>query len=310
MEKLLNARDLKEQASIFDLLGRLGFDPVKKYGKEYMYRSMLRDGDHTPSFSVDDRIGAWYDHGSGKGGNIIDFGLAYWPELNFNEVVEKIQTACNIQPDSVKRDHRPRLPVKVRNYSVQQTKAIGTHPAISNYLRERGVFNVASGKLREVYYTIEDDRGIKKPYFAAGWQNEAGSWEVRNKYFKGCLGSKAITFVSGNPKHVILFEGYLNYLSWLADHRNADHSIIVLNTLSLLSQGIERAKQFSEVDIFFDRDTSGFQASRDFIKALPYASDRSSAFEGFNDYNDKLVSTLHHVLPADPFEKNKRGYGI
>jgi hypothetical protein len=310
MGQLLNAKELKEQASIFDLLSRLGFEPVKKYGKEYMYRSMLRDGDNTPSFSVDDKIGGWYDHGTGKGGNIIDFGLAFWSNLTFNEVVEKIQTACNIQADHPKRECRPRLAVKVRNYSVQQTKDIGTHPAITNYLRERGIFDIAVGKLREVYYSVQDDNGVKKGFFAAGWQNERGSWEVRNKYFKGCLGSKALSFIPGDAKHAVLFEGYLNYLSWLAENQHATQSIIILNTLSLLSQGIERAKEFSSIDVFFDRDPSGFQASRKFISALPYASDRSSAFEGFNDYNDKLVSSLRSTVPQGPFERKRSGYGI
>ena len=54
--------------------------------------------------------------------------------------------------------------------------------------------------------------------FAAGWLNEAGGWEVRNKYFKGCLGQKAISFIPGHQKELCVFEGYINYLSWKTEN--------------------------------------------------------------------------------------------
>ncbi|MES2108754.1 MAG: CHC2 zinc finger domain-containing protein [Bacteroidota bacterium] len=308
MSQFLNARELKEQASIVDLLNRLGYEPVRKFGKEHMYRSMLRDGDNDPSFSVDDKLGAWYDHGNGKGGNIIDFGLAYWPTLTFNEVVEKIRSACNIQV--IQKDHRPRIPVKVRNYIVEQVKEVGSHPAITNYLQGRGVFDIAKQHLSEVYYSVVDDKGVRKPFFAAGWKNEAGSWEVRNKYFKGCLGQKAISFIPGDQKRVAVFEGFINYLSWLKENEIVGHSIIILNTLSLLNDGLQKAKEFSLIDLYLDRDPSGYQATKDFMKTLPYASDKSGIYDGFNDYNDRLVTSLRKQPSPDFFERRPRGFSV
>jgi hypothetical protein len=263
---------------------------------------MLRDGDNDPSFSVDDRIGAWYDHGNGKGGNIIDFGIAYWPTLNFNEVVDKIQTTCNISP--VSKEYRPRLPVKVRNYVIGHVKPLGSHPAITGYLQGRGVFDVAKTHLSEIYYHVKDYKGEKKDFFAAGWKNESGSWEVRNKYFKGCLGQKAISCIQGDAKRVAVFEGFINYLSWLKDNPEGGHSIIILNSLSLLNEGINKAKQFTFIDLYLDRDNSGYQATKQFINALPYAADKSAVYEKFNDYNDKLVTSLRKPPPNDPFERN------
>jgi hypothetical protein len=302
MPELLNARELKEQASIVGLLQRLGFEPVKKAGKEHMYRNMLRDGDQMPSFSVDDKIGAWYDHGTGKGGNIVDFGLAFWPSLNFNEVIEKIQTACNVPAGQKK--YRPRIPVKVRNYEVEAVKELGTHPAITNYLKDRGVFEIARKSLKEIYYSVSDARTGKKTFFAAGWKNEAGSWEVRNRYFRGCLGQKAISFIPGDAKRTVVFEGFINYLSWLKDNPEAPQSVIILNTLALLKEGIRQAIRFSEIDLYLDRDAAGHQATRDFIKALPYATDWSAAYEKYNDYNDKLVASLKKPF-AELFKANR-----
>ncbi len=297
MLELLTAKELKEQASLVDFLSRLGHQPARKYGREKIYYSVLRDDDSRPSLSVNDDLGVWFDHGTRKGGNIVDLGLALWKHLSFQEVLQKIQEVCLISTGD-KKPPRPRISVRVPNYIVQDIKEIGTHPAINNYLKSRQIFEQAKGILNEVYYCVIDEKGEKKQFFAAGWKNEKGAWEVRNKYFKGCLGNKAISFVAGNEKKVAVFEGFTNYLSWKAENPIADQSIIVLNTIALLADGIEKAMGFSSVDIFFDRDQGGFLASRDLMKALPYATDRSMAYEGFNDFNDKLVAAQKIVDEA------------
>ncbi|MFA6083419.1 toprim domain-containing protein [Mucilaginibacter sp.] len=302
MSNLLTAKELKEQGSLVDLLSRLGYQPVPKRGREKMYISMLRDNDTNPSFSVNDDLGVWFDHGDGKGGNIIDFGLAYWKNLGFNEVVKKIQEVCSIEPVQ-QRAPRPRKPVKVQHV-VERVKPLGTHPAITDYLKGRGVFEVAKFYLSEVYYYVEDENEVRKHYFAAGWLNENNSWEVRNRYFKGCMGHKGITFIPGHPKNAVVFEGFINFLSWRYEHPEADHSVIVLNTLTLLQQGINKAKAFSSLDIYFDRDKAGKSSSRDFLKALPYATDRSAVYDGFNDYNDKIKAQLKVVATAQENKSN------
>jgi len=292
MSNLLLAKELKERSSIVDLLQRLGYQPAKKYGRETMYRSMLRDDDSTPSFSVNDALGVWFDHGTRKGGNIIDFGLAYWKDLDFNEVVIKIQDVCSMTLPEVRKGQRPRKAIKVPHYIINEVKELGNNPAITEYLCGRGVYDVAQGLLSEVYYYVEDQRGIRKQFFAAGWQNENKGWEVRNKYFKGCLGPKGITFFKGHDKKVAVFEGFINFLSWRVENPIADNSVIILNSLTMLQQAIQIAKAFTFIDIFFDRDNPGLTATKEFVRELPYASDRSSTYEGFNDYNDKIKASL------------------
>ncbi|WEA01740.1 toprim domain-containing protein [Mucilaginibacter sp. SJ] len=300
MSNLLTAKELKERSSIVDLLQRLGYRPAKKYGRETMYRSMLRDDDSTPSFSVNDDLGVWFDHGTRKGGNIIDFGLAYWKELDFNSVVIKIQEVCALAISEVRKGQRPRKAIKVPHYIINEVKELGSNPAITEYLCGRGVFEVARGLLSEVYYFVEDQRGARKQFFAAGWQNENKGWEVRNKYFKGCLGPKGITCVQGHGKKVTIFEGFINFLSWRVENPASDSSIIILNSLALLPVAIQSAKAFTFIDIFFDRDNPGLGATKEFIRELPYATDRSSTYEGFNDYNDKLKASMKVVEGTTP----------
>lgn len=292
------ARAVKEQISITDFLARLGHHPKRTKGYESMYISMVRDSDTDASFSVNEQLGAWYDHGMGKGGNIFDFGKLYWPGLNFGQIVDKIREVCNLSMTELntvrKKEPRPRIreAVKLPSYKIEQIKPFGTTEAINAYLRFRGIFDVAADRLEEVYYYVEDDRKVRKHYFAAGWQNELGGWEVRNKYFKGCLGKKAVTMIPNDPRHLVVFEGYMNYLSWRKEHPGAKASVLVLNSLALLESGIQKAKAYPAIDIYMDRDKAGYTALGAWMKALPYSSDRSAIYKGHNDYNDKLVAEL------------------
>jgi len=303
MSNFISAREIKEQVSLVDLLARLGYTPVPRHGREKVYISMIRDDDTSPSFTVNDDLGVWFDHGLRKGGNIIDFGLAYWKGLDFTQVLDKIREVSMIDVPGP-RNRRPRKPVKLPLYIVEKVRDIGTHPAITDYLKGRAVFEPAKQYLSEVYYYVEDEKGVRKNYFAAGWENENHGWEVRNKYFKGCHGSKSITLIPGHGKKASIFEGFMDFLSWRVEHPQKDDSIIVLNSLSMLKTGIEKAKAFSAIDIYFDRDKQGLAAAKDFIRELPYASDRSSAYLGFNDYNDKVKAAADKAIADEQRSKD------
>ena len=294
--KLLNARELKEQCSIVELLSRLGYEPVPRRGREKMYISMLCDGDTNPSFAVNEELGVWFDHGTGKGGNIIDFGRLYWRNLTFPEVLAKIVAVTNAEhrldisaPLRRQKQQQPKEP----NYQILKIQEVGLNQAITEYLQNRGVLEPAKGRLKEVYYYVEDEQKKRHNFFAAGWQNQNGSWEIRSTFdFKGCLGNKAISFIPRNEQSLAVFEGFFDYLSWLTENPFADESVLVLNSLSLLQAGIEKAGGFSVVSTYFDNDPSGRKASDQFTAALPQAIDRSGIYEGYNDYNDKIVAEL------------------
>jgi hypothetical protein len=290
----INPTIIKEQVTVAGLLARLGYQPAKGGGQEKVYHSMLREGDRTPSFSVNDALGVWYDHGTGKGGNVIDFGLAYWPDLTFKDVMQKIwevaQQAVPDIPFSFQPAGRRRRALKLPHYQVEEVKPSINNPLIKHYLENRGVLHLAKGRLQEVYYCVEDEKHQRKHFFAAGHQNELGGWEVRNKYFKGCLGKKALTILSGDQRRVVLFEGYFDYLSWLHEHPEDKAAILILNSLSLLEAAMKVAMRFPQIDCYFDHDKPGRQATRTLLKAVPYASDRSAAYSDYHDFNDKRKS--------------------
>ncbi|MEJ2880406.1 hypothetical protein [Pedobacter sp. GR22-6] len=292
------AKVLKEQISFTDFLSRLGYEPKRTKGHESMYISMVRDSDTDASFSVNEKLGAWYDHGMGKGGNIFDFGKLYWPDLDFAEIVDKVRQICDLSIDlpegAQRKASRPRIreAVKIPNYKIEKVLPFGSSEGINTYLKGRGIFEVAADRLQEIHYYVEDEKKLRKRYFAAGWQNESGGWEIRNKYFKGCLGKKGITMIPGDPKKLVVFEGYMNYLSWRRENPSSNATALVLNSLALLERGLDKGKAFPEIDVYLDRDKSGYTALAAWMKALPYSTDRSELYKGMNDYNDKIIADI------------------
>ena len=289
----LNASDIAHQVSLVDLLATLGHEPAKHAGSELIYISMLRDTDTKPSFSVNKELNVWYDHGTGKSGNIIDFAMAYW-KLTFIGALKKIAEVSG-QNISVAatcekrvRKHARKLP----HYCIEDVKPLGNNPVITEYIISRGIWQASAALLQEIYYYVEDEQKICKQFFAAGWQNELGSWEVRNLNFRGCLGHKAITFIGRGSTSLAVFDNCFNYLSWLTENPMATESILVLNSAGLLRSAIRKAKAFLEISIFFNRDYIGRLACAEFIQALPQAVDRSAQYKDFSDYNEMLITRI------------------
>ncbi|MGF7028568.1 toprim domain-containing protein [Sphingobacterium sp. HSC-15S19] len=310
METRRNAAQIKDEVSLVDFLSRLGHYPSHKSGKELFYRSMLRK-ENTPSFSVNDQLDVWFDHGgpnnSGiKGGNIIDFALSYWHPITFRDVLEKINEimdrTINVMSNDTDRQKRPRQKATLlQNYQIQDIKDLGNNSAIEKYLKIRGIWEEAQGKIKEIYYSIEGGPKKGKSYFSAGWQNENGGWELRNKIglfdFKACLGRKGISFYEGSPDKLALFEGYLDFLSWKKDNPKAPDSIIVLNSVNLIDAAIKKAVDYSTIEVYFDRDPAGEMALKTLEKALPHATDRSDMYKNFKDYNEMLLARRPIKLP-------------
>ena len=81
-----NARQL----DLVEYLQDLGHHPQKIRGNDYWYLSPLRS-EKTASFKVNRKLNLWYDHGLGKGGSLIDFGVLYF-NCSVKEFLERLQT--------------------------------------------------------------------------------------------------------------------------------------------------------------------------------------------------------------------------
>jgi hypothetical protein len=286
----LNAGEIKHRVSLVGLLSALGHEPAKSTGRELVYINMLRDTGKKPAFFVNKELNVWYDRDAAIGGNVIDFAMAYW-KLTFIGALSKIAAMEGIELGEVAiekrvRKHARRLP----HYRVEEIKPLGTNPLITEFLNGCGIARAAKDRLHEIYYYVEDEQKNRKQFFAAGWQNELSFWEVRNIFFKGCLGHKAITFIAGDQSRLMVFDNYFNYLSWLEENPLACESVLVLNNMDLLQSAIRKAKDFLEISVCFNRDYSGRLACAEFVRVLPWAVDGSVHYKDYKDYNEMVVS--------------------
>jgi len=253
---------------INSLLDKLGLTPSKTKGKELCYLSPFRS-EKTPSFFVNVDKNIWHDFGDGKGGDVLSFVTSY---------LESTGESSNI-PDALRwlknmSGHLEFKPVQPASYSphpesptwvVKHSKAI-SHKALIQYLESRGIpIELAKEHLSEVHVTNQETR---KGYFALGFQNEDGGYEVRNQHFKGSVSPKTLTFVRGSkpkPEVIHVFEGFMDFLSAVSQLKNKrlNGDAIVLNSLSSLQSAWPYIKNYGYRTLYswLDNDPSGKRAT-------------------------------------------------
>jgi len=138
----------------------------------------------------------------------------------------------------------------------------------------------------EVHYRVAD-----KFYFATGFCNDNGGWELRNRYFKGCT-SKAPTTRRGDYPTCLVFEGFMDYLSFLTLKRNPTppHNIVVLNSVMNLAKAVPFIASHERVYTYLDNDEAGRKATTELKEACRNLSDQSVYYRPHNDLNDYLRS--------------------
>lgn len=278
---------------IADYLQSLGYSPVKQQGKSLWYKSPFRE-ETEASFKLNTELNQWYDFGTGKGGNIIAlaqelYGSDYVPYL-LGKIAEQ---APHVRPVSFSFRQQASEP------SFQHLK-VGelTHPALLRYLQERGINTaLAQTECKELHFIHNG-----KPYFAIGFPNVAGGYEVRNRFFKGCIAPKDISHIrqQGEPRNVCyLFEGFMDYLSFLTIRvknnpqypRLTTQDYIVLNSVSNLTKAESILATYTRIGCYLDNDTAGRNAYDNLKRMLgDRLQDMSIHYAGYNDLNEYLCN--------------------
>ncbi|MBD1424053.1 toprim domain-containing protein [Sphingobacterium arenae] len=183
-------------------------------------------------------------------------------------------------------------------FELVRAQPIGKNFVLTKYLESRGILDVADGHLNEIYYRNRHQTDNERPFYAIGWKNELSNWEFANaKGFKSSIGAKGISVIPGNPHHTALFEGYMDYLSWLKIKRPVPvPTAIVLNSIVQLRTAMERIKDVPVIDVYFDNDEPGRGCTKRLMETFPYARDRSDEYHGYKDYNDKLMNRMEHEI--------------
>ena len=161
-----------------------------------------------------------------------------------------------------------------------------TNPYLLRYIAERGIsLSVANRCCSEIRYN-----NTNRTYYAIGFANDAGGWEIRSPYFKGCIAPKAITTISKGTDVLQIFEGFMDFLSWQTLNPSSTSDTIVLNSLALLPRIQEKIRGYKQVESFLDNDEAG-RKSFDVLKQFyPSIIDGSVRYRTHKDLNEWLVT--------------------
>ncbi|MFD1771346.1 hypothetical protein [Sphingobacterium suaedae] len=238
---------------IRSVLEQLGYRSIANSGGEAMYRNFKIEP-MSPKYQlkVNEHLNMWYDQTAGEGGTVIDFGRKCWPELS-EEIIERrlhdmyvtSVTHCNREMED--RPRRKRKPMKIPFYQLSHTRCVGHNAQITDYLKENGLWEIADGNIREIHYFVMDQKGFRKDFCGAGWQNENGGWEVRSKNFIGRIGPRGMTNIDRSQESLLVFPDYMDYLLRRNDPQAYYSSILILNSADLLPAAIGRSARFPRV---------------------------------------------------------------
>ncbi|WP_413998104.1 toprim domain-containing protein [Flavobacterium sp. W1B] len=276
-----------EQAKALDMiqyLSSLGFEPIKIRNNDYWYLSPLRV-EKEASFKINRRLNRWYDHGIGKGGNLIDFGILYF-DCTIAELLQNLNGNLSLQQpiiyaknDSVIHEHKIKI--------LKDTPL--TSSSLLRYLEQRRVpVEIAQQFCRELSYSLNSNS-----YFGIGFKNDLDGFEIRNPYFKTCSSPKAITTFENGSDEVLVFEGFIDFLSFKAMTKNLPEKgqdFVILNSVSFF----ERARPFMEnhqsIRLYLDRDETGKSYTSSALSLSTKYRDESSLYQNYKDLNDWFMN--------------------
>lgn len=293
----MNIQEIK-QIKIADYLYSLGYLPVKRQGVNLWYKSPFRE-ETEASFKVNTEREQWFDFGLGKGGNIIALAAHLYATESVPYLLKRIEEQTpHIRPVSFSFRKQ-----SFSEPSFQQLEIVPlVSPALLAYLQKRGInTKLAKRECKEAHFTHNGKR-----YFAIAFPNVSGGYEIRNRYFKGCIAPKDISHIrqSGEPRNTCyLFEGFMDYLSFLTlrlescpQNPNFDkQDYMVLNSVTNVSKALYPLGNYEHIHCFLDNDRAGMEAVRQIVNeygSTRYIRDASHIYSGSKDLNEYLQKRI------------------
>lgn len=275
-----------KEIDMVEYLSTLGFKPTKIRGDNLWYLSPLRQ-ERTPSFKINRSLNRWYDHGIGQGGNLVDFGVLFY-RCAVGEFLRGLDGHFSL--------HQP-PPVRSLKTVVQDSesplKIVGEFPLSSphllRYLAHRRIaIGVADKHCREVRYELAG-----KTYYGIGFRNDLGGFEIRNPYFKLSSSPKGMTTFENNSEEVIVFEGFMDFLSFKTTHQDLEenrYNFLVLNSVSFFETARPFMESHRRILLYLDRDETGQNCSRYALSMGSQYEDHSNLYRLHKDFNDWIIN--------------------
>ena len=279
--------DAMRQISLADFLARLGHEPVRRSGNEFWYRAPYRN-ERTPSFRVNVAKRLWYDFGLGKGGDIFTLAGEFARSGDFMAQARFIAETVRMPFVAAEKPLFLPEPSEPAFEGVEAVPLLRS--PLTDYLAERGIpYAVASRHCCRLNYGVRGKR-----YFAVGFPNVAGGYEIRSRYFKGCVPPKDVSLVKakGSPADVCsVFEGFMDFLSTVTLGLETG-DCLVLNSVANVEKAMRYLDGYKRIDCYLDRDEAGRRTLETLKEHYgERVCDRSALYDGCKDLNEYLQLT-------------------
>ena len=285
--------------SIVEYLERKGIKPVRKTPTYAMYRSPLREETH-PSFKVDTEKNLWIDYAKGRGGSIIDLCMRL-EDCTLSEAICRLgqnaleHTAYSSSSSKRETSISPNQREDVTASGTRRLASISDTlpPHLQEYLKKERCIDLekATPFLKCISYEVRGKR-----YEAIGFANSSGGYELRDdKTFKGTIAPKDITPIfEDKAQPVCLFEGFMDFLSFLSMKEEVANQCLVMNSVSNVARSIHylNERNITSVRAFLDNDDAGRKAVQEFVNAGFKVEDMSVHYRNNKDLNEYHVSRV------------------
>jgi len=257
-------------------LAKLGHFPSKTTEKEAWFLSPFRS-ETQASFKVSLTKNRWYDHGAGKGGNVIDLICL----INKSSVkkaldwIERDQESFSFHQHFFKE-------MELDGINIEYIKKLN-HYALQEYISGRGISpGTAKNLCKEVHYSFKG-----KMYFAIGLQNNSGGWELRNKYYKNSSSPKDFTHITNGSNKLMVTEGMFDLLSLMERNKNLlkESDLLVLNSLAFTKKIVPLFESYDSIEFYLDNDNAGKNALDILMGKGPIYKDMSHLYIDYKDVN-------------------------
>ena len=282
--------DEMRQLPLETFLQRLGYHPAMRKRNDLWYNAPYRE-EKTPSFKVNTDRNIWFDFGAGHGGDIFTLAGELIRSTDFLPQAKTISDTAggDFVPLPAPRPAKERAAEPAFQEVEQKTLL---YDVLKDYPAKRGIpADVAACHCRQISYRVHG-----KPYFAIGFQNVSGGWELRSKLFKGCVPPKDISLVSRQqtPTDACdVFAGFFDFLSAATPGVATGNDALVLNSVGNLAKSFPYLDGYAKINCWLDNDGAGrktFEALRARYKEK--VIDCSGVYAGSKDLNEHLQKKL------------------
>ena len=304
---------LIKRYSIMEYLERKGVRSVRRTPAYAMYRSPFREETH-PSFKVDTEKNLWIDYAESRGGSIIDLCMRL-EGCTLSEAICRL--GQNVSGNTAHSYSSPKNETPI--CPKQKEMASGTRrlismsdtlpPHLQEYLTKERCIDLekAAPFLNCISYEVRGRR-----YEAIGFANSSGGYELRdNHLFKGTVAPKDITPIFEDMEQpVCLFEGFMDFLSFLSMKGEVTNQCLVMNSVSNVARSIHylNKRNITSVRAFLDNDDAGRKAVQEFVNEGFKVEDMAVYYKDFKDLNEYHVSRVREQqkkLEKTPNTSNK-----